>query len=72
MLEPNEEVRTRLEKVLRDVCRTLPNGGDHEIRKLVANKLLEAACRGMSSSRELRAVARRALLEAQNTDGPSD
>jgi hypothetical protein len=66
MLEPTEPVRVHLEKVLRDVCRTFPNGGDHEIRKLIAGKLLDGTGAGISSARDLRAIAMRALLEAQN------
>ena len=66
MLEPTEDVRIHLEKILRDACRTLPHGGDHEIRKLVASKLLAAAGRGISRGRDLRAIAMRSLLEAQN------
>ncbi|SCB54796.1 hypothetical protein GA0061098_103064 [Bradyrhizobium shewense] len=57
-------VRTNLELVLDEVCRQLPNGGDHEVRKRIAEQLLEAAQTGQHSLAELRAVGLRSFAEA--------
>jgi hypothetical protein len=46
------------------VCRKLPNGGDHETRKRVAQALLRAAKSGLTNLGELESVGRRALREA--------
>jgi hypothetical protein len=52
-----------MEVVLEDACRRLPNGGDHETRRHVAERLAEAAERGETTLGELESVARRALKE---------
>jgi hypothetical protein len=53
-----------LEVALETVCRKLPNGGDHETRKRVAQALLRAARSGHTNLGELVSVGRRALREA--------
>ena len=53
-----------LDMVLEDVCRSLPHGGDHLIRKKVAQKLLSSARKGNVSVDELVPVAQDALREA--------
>ncbi|MBR0822958.1 hypothetical protein [Bradyrhizobium liaoningense] len=50
--------------MLEDVCRALPHGGDHELRKRIAERLLESAGGGNRTLAELREVARTALTEA--------
>ena len=70
MPELIEEIRANLEIVLRDVCVSPPGGGDHEVRKLIANRLLDAVGCGTFDLRDLRAVALRALMEAKNK-GPA-
>lgn len=57
-------VKANLEVVLDEVCRQLPNGGDHEVRKRIAEQLLEAAETGQHSLAELRAVGLRTFAEA--------
>jgi hypothetical protein len=52
---------TNLEVALERVCHGLPGGGDHETRKRVAEKLLQAAEGGHKSLGELEAVGRQAL-----------
>jgi hypothetical protein len=52
------------EVALERVCRGLPGGGDHETRKRVAEKLLQAAESGHRNLGELEAVGRKALLVA--------
>jgi hypothetical protein len=47
---------------LENVCRNLPNsGGDHETRKYVAKKLVQAARKGNTSLNALEEIARHAL-----------
>jgi hypothetical protein len=55
--------KRRLDLVLEDACRDLPNGGDHESRKSVAARLLEAAQRGTTTLGELGIIARKAVAE---------
>jgi hypothetical protein len=56
-------MRSHMEVVLEETCRTLPHGGDHESRKLVANRLQDAAEAGQCSLPELRAVAFQAFSD---------
>ena len=53
-----------LEVALERVCSGLPGGGDHETRKHVAEKLLQAAESGIKNLGELEAVGQQALREA--------
>jgi hypothetical protein len=53
-----------LDVALEETCRSLPNGGDHEVRKHVAEKLLSAAQNGMSTLTSLNEVGRAALAQA--------
>lgn len=53
-----------MEVVLEETCRELPNGGDHEIRKVIAEQLLAAAEAGHTTLDELRAAALRAFPSA--------
>jgi hypothetical protein len=49
-----------------DVCRALPNGGDHQSRKCIAERLLEAAREGKTTLGELTHVAKGALEQLRN------
>jgi len=62
---PKLDQRTiaNMEVVLEDVCRSLPNGGDHATRKHVAQKLIQAAKKGNTTLGSLESVGRRALQE---------
>jgi hypothetical protein len=64
MKELDHRTLVHLDMVLEDVCRSLPHGGDHAIRKRVAQKLLSRARKGDVSVDDLVPVARDALLEA--------
>jgi hypothetical protein len=55
--------RPNLDVVLEEVCRDLPHGGDHESRKYIAQKLMQAAKKGNVTLEGLRTVASRALSE---------
>ena len=59
MSEFRENLRARLDG-------RLVNGGDHDSRKYVAERLAEAARNGITHLDELRVVASRALLELSN------
>jgi hypothetical protein len=50
-----------MEVVLEEVCRELPVGGDHETRKHIAKKLLNAAKKGNATLDGLRSVAQAAM-----------
>ena len=53
-----------LDVVLEETCRSLPNGGDHALRKKVAQKLLSTARKGNTTLAGLSSVARRAVTDA--------
>ncbi len=64
MTRLDSRTSARLDLVLENVCRKLPNsGGDHETRKHIAKKLIQAAERGDTSVAVLEDVARRALSD---------
>jgi hypothetical protein len=67
MGELSSRVQADMDLVLEEVCAELPHGGDHESRKFIAEKLLEAAEAGLTTLSKLRAVARRALVLLKNT-----
>jgi hypothetical protein len=49
--------------VVLEVCRSLPHGGDHELRKAIAEKLFDSALKGNRTIGGLTEVARAALAE---------
>jgi len=63
MKRAEERAIANMDVVLEEVCRVLPHGGDHEIRKHIAKKLLQAAKNGDVTLEKLRPVASRALAE---------
>ena len=66
MDEFDDRTRANMDVVLDEICREMTNGGDHESRKFIAERLIESAREGGSSLSELNSVARRALLELVN------
>jgi hypothetical protein len=68
MSEFRENLRARLDAVLDQACSSLVNGGNHDTRKYVADRLrlAEAARNGTPHLDELRLVASRAPLELSN------
>ena len=66
MEEPSDTLKRKLDLVLEEACRGLPNGGNHETRKLVTDRLLEAARRGETTLGELGMIARKAVAEIKN------
>ncbi len=58
-----ERTIANMEVVLEEVCQGLEHGGDHEIRKHIAQKLRQAAKKGNANLDGLRTVANRALAD---------
>lgn len=54
-----ERVQTNMDVVLDQVCAELPNGGDHESRRYVAEQLIQAAREGKITLGELSSAGRR-------------
>lgn len=59
----SERAMANIESVLEEVCRAFPNGGDHDSRKQIAQKLKDSAEKGHSKLGELRTVAQIAIKE---------
>jgi hypothetical protein len=55
-----------IEVVLNDTFRSYPNGGDHERRKHVAQRLMESAKCGNTTLGGLSGVAQAALNQVRN------
>jgi hypothetical protein len=66
MDEFDDRTRANMDVVLDEICREMTNGGDHDSRKFVAERLIECAREGRTTLTELHSVARRALLELVN------
>jgi hypothetical protein len=64
--EFDERTQANMNAVLNQLCRRLPNGGDHESRKFVAEQLMQAARSGVRSRSDLTEHGRRALALLQN------
>jgi hypothetical protein len=60
----DERTVARMDVVLEQVCKGLSAcGGDHESRKYIATKMIQAAMKGNTSLGDLEVVARQALNE---------
>jgi hypothetical protein len=62
----NERTIANMVVALEEVCRDLPHGGDHELRKQIANKLIQSAMEGNTKLGGLTLVARGAFLESSS------
>ena len=67
MSKLNERTIANMDFVLEEVCRVFPNGGDHESRKYIAERLRQHAMQGDTTLTVLRAVAQNALKEITKT-----
>jgi hypothetical protein len=63
MSEFDERLQANMDVVLDEVCAELPNGGNHEERKFVAERLIRCARAGRTTLGELLYTGRRALVE---------
>jgi hypothetical protein len=61
MKELTSRTKATMGVVLEEVCCELPHGGDHESRRFVAERLIEAADAGQTKIGEFTTVARQAL-----------
>ena len=59
----NERTKANMDVALEEACRSLPHGGDHALRKKVAQKLLRSAEQGTTTLGDFSAIARAALAE---------
>jgi len=67
MSKVSERTTANMDSVLEEVCRVFPNGGDHERRKYIAQKLKQHAMQGNTTLTVLRTVAQSALKEITKT-----
>ena len=63
MIEIDERTAAKLKVALEEVCRGLPHGGDHEIRKRIAQDLVQSAKEGNVTLKGLRTVANRSFSQ---------
>ena len=63
MSEFDDRTWANMDVVLEEVCRELPHGGDHESRKFVAARLMQAARAGQTTLGSLAVVGKAAVLE---------
>jgi hypothetical protein len=63
MTQLDDRTMANLDVVLEEACRSLPHGGDHELRKAIAEKLLDGALKGNRTIGGLTEIARAALAE---------
>ncbi|WLA74220.1 hypothetical protein QIH77_03005 [Bradyrhizobium diazoefficiens] len=63
MTDLDDRTKANLDVVLEEACRALPHGGDHELRRRIAEKLLESALAGTTTLGALTDVAKKALAE---------
>jgi hypothetical protein len=60
-----------MDVALEEACRGLPHGGDHALRKSVAERLLRSARKGNTTLDGLSVVAQTALVEATKRKEPA-
>jgi hypothetical protein len=63
MRKLDQRTEANMNVALEQVCRILPHGGDHQIRKRVAKKLLSSARLGVTTLGDFITIARTALSE---------
>ena len=65
IVEFSERTQANMDVVLEEVCAELPNGGDHESRKFIAEQLIQCARSGRTTLGELMYAARRAIVQLE-------
>jgi hypothetical protein len=58
--------RIYMERALEQACRSLPHGGNHDLRAFVAERLSDAASARRTTLGELSIIARKALADFQH------
>ncbi len=69
MGEFNAHSPAHMEMLLEEVCNRLPYGGDHQTRKYVAKRLIDAARSGKTCRDDLLQIALRAMFEVAGAPG---
>jgi hypothetical protein len=64
MANLDDRTRANMGVALEEACRELPHGGDHVLRKKIAQKLLQSARKGNTTLGGLSSAARTALEAA--------
>lgn len=63
MTKMDDRTLANMDFVLEETCRVFPNGGDHDRRRYIAQKLKLSAKKGNTTLGGLRSVAHSALKE---------
>ncbi len=63
----DDRTMANLDVALEEACRSLPHGGNHDIRREIAQKLLDSAVQGNRTLTGLTEIARAALAKALKT-----
>jgi hypothetical protein len=63
MQKSQDRTYANLELILEETCKEFPHGGDHSMRKKIAQKLLQSARQGNRTLSDLSAVARTMLSQ---------
>ena len=66
MIRLTKKEMARLELALEEACRSMPHGGDHGLRKQIAQAILDSALKGNTTLSGLIEVAQKALVNANN------
>ena len=61
----SDRTQANIDTVLEETCHDFPNGGDHELRRHIAEQLKISVEQGKATLIELRAVAQRALRQVK-------
>jgi hypothetical protein len=64
----DDRTMANLDVVLEETCRGFPHGGDHALRKKVAQKLLKSAQKGNTTLSALEKIARMAVPKRRRAD----
>ena len=66
MIRLTKKEMAKLELALEEACRSMPHGGDHGLRKQIAQAILDSALQGNTTLSGLIEVAKKALAEAND------
>lgn len=70
MKELDARTLANVDVALEETCRSLPNGGNHEVRRYIARKLLASARQSGTTLKELMKVGRRAMVQITKRKRP--
>jgi hypothetical protein len=67
MVELTDRAKANMEVVLEQTCRSLPHGGDHELRVFIAQRLADAVAVGRTGLGHLGIIARKAFADYKSS-----